>query len=294
MLSRLASDDVILTTRLDPSLALVRADPGQVQQVLMNLVVNARDAMPDGGTITIETHPAELDESFGVGAGADLGRYVALVVADTGTGMPPDIRDQIFEPFFTTKEPGKGTGLGLSTVQGIVEQSGGRIFVYSEPDQGTTFKIYLPSADAVATKNPAPAPAPRTPNSAASESILLVEDDAAVRKVTSSIRSKAGYSVVEAINGAAGLAACADRAVSIDLVLTDMVMPQIGGRELATGVRRERPGTPIVFMSGYARTSIGDEELVANERFVEKPFTAEALLRAVREMLDRAPAARSA
>jgi CheY-like chemotaxis protein len=203
--------------------------------------------------------------------------------------MSPDVRDHIFEPFYTTKEPGKGTGLGLSTVHGIVEQSGGRIFVYSEPGHGTTFKIYLPCVSD--TEPGAKVSPPDATGGVGTESILLVEDDVAVRKVTASILRGAGYAVREAVNGADGLRICSDATVAIDLVMTDMVMPVMGGRDLARGVRDVRPGTPMVFMSGYTRASITDEELIANARFLEKPFSADSVLNAVREMLDRRSAA---
>jgi PAS domain S-box-containing protein len=293
MLIRLGGEDVTVVTRLDPTLPMVHADPGQVEQILMNLVVNARDAMPNGGGIRIETRQAELDENFGSADDpGEPGQYCAIIVADTGTGMSPEVREHIFEPFFTTKEPGKGTGLGLATVHGIVEQSGGRIFVYSEPGQGTTFKLYLPCILPDAAEDVLVQPAdPAQGSSAGTESILLVDDDPAVRKVTSSVLTNAGYTVIEAFDGVEGLRICSDPSTSIDLVLTDVVMPHMGGRELARGVREVRPGTPMVFMSGYTRTSIADEELIANARFVEKPFTSDALLRAVREMLDRSPTA---
>jgi len=298
MLQRLAGEDVTIDSRLADSLSTVFADPGQVEQVLVNLVVNARDAMPGGGTITIETRPATLDETFrGIHASrrvTDQTQYAALVVGDTGTGMSAEVRDRIFEPFFTTKEPGKGTGLGLSTVQGIVEQSGGQVFVYSEPGQGTTFKLYFPCAEGA--RDGRPVTPISTPNvrRGGSESILLVEDEPGVRRVTTAMLSGAGYSVIEAADGGQALKLCSDPSVPIDLVLTDMVMPVMGGRDLARNVRSERPGTPMVFISGYSGTSIAADAPIANAVFVEKPFTAAALLQAVREMLDRSRATQTA
>jgi len=288
MLRRLSGEDVVMTMNLGPSHGLVFADPGQVEQVLTNLVVNARDAMPDGGTMIIETHGTELDEHFGeMDAPGKPGEYAAIVVSDTGTGMTAEVRERIFDPFYTTKDVGKGTGLGLATVHGIVEQSGGRVYVYSEPGKGTTFKVYFPCTTDLGGESEEV----RTPSAAVlsgAESILLVEDDAAVRKVTASILSNAGYTVIEAADGSEALGICHDPAAVIDAVLTDMVMPVMDGPELARGVRVRRPGTPMVFMSGYSRTSIAAEALIANATFIEKPFGAEALLRTIREALDRA------
>jgi len=299
MLDRLAGDDVTLTLHLDGNLPAVFADPGQIEQVLVNLVVNARDAMPNGGTVTIETRRAELDQSFRSGrrdtdAVRERTEYVALLVADTGTGMTAEVRDRIFEPFFTTKEPGKGTGLGLSTVQGIVEQSGGQLFVYTEPGQGTTFKLYFPCAVARRATGVGNEVAPSATSAGGTESILLVDDEPAVRRMTTATLTAAGYSVVEAADGSQALKLCADPMVPIDLVVTDMMMPVMDGRELARRVRVERPGTPMVFISGYSTMSMEADALIANGQFVEKPFTADALLGAVRAMLDRSKAARSA
>jgi CheY-like chemotaxis protein len=268
----------------------VKADPTQIEQVLVNLVVNARDAMPDGGTITIETGNVVLDASFAQRAPAPKpGPYVMLAVSDTGSGIPAHVLDRIFEPFFTTKDVGRGTGLGLATVQGIIEQSGGHIWVYSEPKQGTTFKVYLPRAE-----EPAPAAAVATPTTVAPrghETILLVEDDAAVRSVTVSVLRRAGHSVIEAANGVEALRIAKSNDYNITLVISDMVMPGMGGRALATELARTRPNIPILLMSGYTRDSLsGNTELGASGAFIEKPFTPEKLLRKVGDVLEAARA----
>jgi CheY-like chemotaxis protein len=255
----------------------------------MNLAVNARDAMPKGGRLTIETGNAELDESY---TSAHLavrpGHYVILAVTDSGMGMDAATQARIFEPFFTTKEAGKGTGLGLATVFGIVKQSEGNVWVYSEPQRGTTFKIYLPRADEVVEEQPA---REAETGAGGSETILLVEDSDSLRELGREILEEHGYKVIEASSGAAALEALARHAGSLDLILTDLVMSGMSGRELADQVTRLRPGTKVIFMSGYTDDALGHHGVLeAGSAFVEKPFTIDGLLRKVRDVLDSARA----
>jgi two-component system, cell cycle sensor histidine kinase and response regulator CckA len=287
MLRRLVGEHIEFRTNLGATLYPVKADPTQIEQVLVNLVVNARDAMPNGGTITIETGNVVLDASYAQRTSSPApGPYVMLAVSDTGTGISQQVLDRIFEPFFTTKEVGRGTGLGLATVQGIVEQSGGHVWVYSELAHGTTFKIYLPRAEpgeAVA-KAAAASPAPLGGH----ETILLVEDDAAVRVVTAAVLRRAGHIVLEAPNGAEALRIAAESEAAIDLVISDMVMPTMGGRGLAKELEQRMPGIPILLMSGYTRDALDpSSEFAARTAFIEKPFTPEKLVSKVREVLDR-------
>jgi two-component system, cell cycle sensor histidine kinase and response regulator CckA len=287
MLGRIIGADIRVVTRLEPKLGIVKADPGQIEQVLLNLAVNARDAMPEGGRLTIETANVTLDDQYArVHAVRAPGDYVMLAVSDTGTGMTPEVQARIFEPFFTTKERGKGTGLGLSTVYGIVTQSGGNVWVYSEVNRGTTFRIYLPRVDAAPV---APAPSEhRPPRHEGSEVILLVEDDVAVRTVLGRILRAAGYAVLEASNGAEAMHICENPTIGIDLIITDVVMPEMGGREFARLLHALRPTARMLFMSGYSeeRLPVGGTEAPA--AFIEKPFTMDALARKVRELLDPA------
>jgi CheY-like chemotaxis protein len=293
MLGRLIGADVEVATRLEPRLGIVNADPGQVEQVLMNLAVNARDAMPDGGKLTIETTNVVLDEHYTRAHPVSVpGDYVMLSVSDSGSGMTPETQARIFEPFFTTKERGQGTGLGLSTVYGIVKQSGGNIWVYSEPGLGTTFKIYLPRVDAV----PAVVPPPehRAPRHQGSEVILVVEDDAAVRTVIGRILRTGGYAVLEAANGTEALHICENPSLGVDLIITDIVMPEMGGREFARLLAELRPAARMLFMSGYTEFGVTHNSLLApGAAFIEKPFTMEALARKVRNVLDESNAGRA-
>jgi two-component system, cell cycle sensor histidine kinase and response regulator CckA len=284
MLRRLLREDIELVTALDPALGLVHADPGQLEQVIVNLAVNARDAMPDGGRLTIETANVTLDESFGPLPEGGAGDHVMLAVSDTGHGMTEAVKAHIFEPFFTTKETGKGTGLGLSTVYGIVQQSGGSVWVYSEPGQGTTFKIYLPLAVAARTKRDSPPP--RLPVSVGSETILLVEDEERVRRAARRILEGSGYTVLEAATGAEAVRLCETHPTPIGLVLTDMVMPEMGGRELSAHVVRLRPEAKILFMSGYTEdVALHHDVLAPGAMFLDKPFTPVSLTQKVREAL---------
>ena len=283
MLRRLIGEDIDLVTRLDDDLEWVKADPGQIEQVIMNLAVNARDAMPRGGALTIETANTLIDENYArKHVSARLGRYVRLKVRDTGCGMDEETRLRIFEPFFTTKERGKGTGLGLSTVYGIVKQSGGHITVESQPDSGTTFRILLPMAEEKVAEADAPAQA-HSPKG--SETILVVEDEEAVRKLTRIILSVGGYTVLEAANGFEALELCGQR--SIDLLLTDVVMPQMSGRELVEKVSLIRPRMKVLYMSGYTDDAIVRHGVLdAGVPLLQKPFTPDTLSRKVREILD--------
>ena len=286
MLRRLIGADVTLEVELDPLLWYVLADPSQVEQVIVNLAVNARDAMPGGGVVRIITrnhhYAAAGDERPN---GVRPGDYVAVAVVDNGSGMDVQVQARIFEPFFTTKAPGKGTGLGLSTVYGIVQQSGGHITVESAPGQGATFTIFLPRHEGQ------PAGAPQRPDRRSlpggTERLLLVEDEAAVRSSARRLLERYGYTVLEARHGADALRIVEAAAEEVDLVLTDVVMPEMGGRELVERLRARRPGLKVLYMSGYTEKSITkDGVMPPRTGFVEKPFTVEQLLRRLREILD--------
>ncbi len=289
MLRRLIGEDVQLMTVFDEHLGSVRADPGQIDQVLMNLAVNARDAMPRGGRITIETSNVVLDQRYArQHAGVDPGSYVMLAVSDTGHGMGPEVLARVFEPFFTTKEPGKGTGLGLATVHGIVKQSGGHVWAYSEPGHGTTFKIYLPRADAPAREAEPPAPAEDLPRG--SETVLLVEDEASLRELVRECLEAGGYPVLEARHGAQALEIAERHRGPLHLLITDVVMPGMSGRELAERLRARRPEIRVLYMSGYTDDAVVLHGVLEEEMaFLQKPFTTEALARSVRNVLDRPP-----
>jgi len=287
MLRRVIGEDVDLVTALDLNVGSVKADVGQLEQVLMNLAVNARDAMPTGGKLTIETANVEHDPDYArEREAALLRRFVMLAVSDTGIGMDEATKARIFEPFFTTKEPGKGTGLGLATVYGIVQQSGGFIWVYSEPGHGTTFKIYLPQVEAPLegrAVGAAPGDLPR-----GTETILLVEDAAAVRAVTRQVLERQGYTVLEAAHGAAALQTAAGHPGPIHLLLTDVVMPVLSGRQLADQLARLRPDAKVLYASGYTDDAVVRHGVLeAGISYLQKPFTADSLARKVREVLDR-------
>jgi signal transduction histidine kinase len=285
MLRRLIGEDIDLLTVLGPTLAPVTADPGQLEQVLMNLVVNARDAMPGGGRVTLETANVVLDASYAARhPDVQAGPHVLLAVSDTGTGMDAATREHMFEPFFTTKGPGKGTGLGLATVYGIVKQSGGHVSVYSEVGHGTTFKIYLPAvAQALTTtEEPAPASAPR-----GSETVLLVEDEAELRELLAEVLEDNGYTVLKAGDGAEAATLCAERERVIDLLLTDVVMPGMSGRELVDRVQPLRPAMKVLYMSGYTDGAIVHHGVLEpGIAFIQKPFAPPAIAHKVRDVLD--------
>jgi two-component system cell cycle sensor histidine kinase/response regulator CckA len=287
MLRRLIGEDVDLSSNLDPALGAVKADPGQIEQVIMNLAVNARDAMPQGGKLIIETSNTEMDESFvrRYPYPVKPGMYVRLMVSDTGTGMDAATRARIFEPFFTTKAKGQGTGLGLSMVYGVVKQSGGYIDVYSELGLGTTFKIYLPRVDEpLAVHQPAAALASTLRGA---ETVLLVEDEVALRDLTSSLLEMCGYTVLQASNGGEALDVSQHHAGPIDLLLTDVVMPGISGRVLADQLIQLRPQIKVIFMSGYTGQTVGAHGIIdPGSLFLQKPFTRDLLAHKLREALD--------
>ena len=289
MLTRILGEDIELKTLLAPRLAKVKADPGQVEQVLMNLVVNARDAMPTGGNLTIETANVELDLAYVRDhVGVTRGSYVMIAVSDNGVGMDKATQARVFEPFFTTKELGKGTGLGLSTVFGIVRQSGGNIWLYSEPGVGTTFKIYLPRAEGKVDWSPSLVP--RAAEVRGTETILLVEDQDQVRKVAAGILEKAGYHVLEARSPGEALLVSEQHPVKIHLLLTDVVMPKMNGRQLAERIGSMRPEIRIIFMSGYTDNVILHHGVLdSGVSFLQKPFTPNSLSRKVRQVLDATP-----
>ena len=287
MLRRIIGEDVELVTVPGAALARVRVDAAQVEQVVMNLAINARDAMPAGGRLTIETANVELDAAYGRGhIGVKEGQYVMLAVSDNGKGIPPEVRSRLFEPFFTTKERGKGTGLGLSTVYGIVKQSAGEIWVYSELGKGTTFKIYLPR---VADDEPQLAPAAEpTPVERGEETVLLAEDEPGVRALAREVLRQHGYQVLEAMDVNDALRICREHPEGIDLLLTDVVMPVMSGRELAERVAEIRPEIKVLYMSGYTDNIVVNHGVTSiDKEFLQKPFTPRSLARKVRESLDR-------
>jgi len=293
MLRRLLGEHVHLAITTGPLLSPVFADRGQLSQVLVNLAVNARDAMPEGGSLTIEAQDAPLSEEYAdTHLAVAPGTYVRLAVSDTGAGMTPEIQARMFEPFFTTKPTGKGTGLGLSTVHGVVKQFGGHIFVYSEPEQGTTIMIYLPRAEATAA---AEAPPKQVVAARGSETILVVEDDAEILVMIRRVLEQQGYSVLSAARPRLALELAARHQEPIHLLLTDVVMPEMSGRQLSERLPRDRPGLPVLFMSGYTDNAIGHQgRLDPDTEFVQKPFRPDTLLRRVRQVLERGASQRLA
>jgi signal transduction histidine kinase len=287
VVTRLLGTGVRLELVLAPDLLRIRADPAQLEQVLVNLVLNARDAMAGSGTLVLATETAVIDESprpHSVSARMPPGRYARLTVSDTGHGMDALTRARIFEPFFTTKPAGQGSGLGLATVYGIVKQSGGFIWVYSEVGQGTAFTIYLPEFTGPAAELPASV-APHSPRGA--ETILIVEDEAAVRRMAARALAGQGYTILEAENGAEALELLARTTGPVDLVLTDVVMPRLNGRELGERLAAERPELPVLFMSGYTDDDIVRRGMLhPDSPFLQKPFMPADLSRKVREVLD--------
>ncbi len=287
MLRRVIGEDIELSFLLDQNLGRVKADPGQIEQAILNLIINARDAMPSGGKLTIETCNMSLDKEYAqTHMGITPGRYVMLSISDTGVGMKPEIRERIFEPFFTTKEKGKGTGLGLSTVYGVVKQSGGDVWVYSEPGQGTTFKIYLPQVDeplGEPAKKVLPGRLPR-----GHETVLVVEDDDEVRKLAVGILAKYGYRVLEASQGGDAFLLCEQCKEPIHLLLSDVVMPGMSGPDFARRLKYFYPEIKVLFMSGYTDNALSQNGLLDQEvYFLQKPFSVERLTEKVREVLDK-------
>ena len=286
MLRRLIGEDVDLRTALDSGLGTVKADPGQIEQVIMNLAINARDAMPQGGRLTIETGNVELDEAYATQhVTATPGSYVMLAVTDTGTGMDAQTQARVFEPFFTTKELGKGTGPGLSTVYGIVKQSGGNIWIYSELGRGTSFKIYLPRVDEAAQvyrRMPEPAEIMQ-----GTETVLVLEDDETLQRLSRSVLEMFGYRVLEAAKGTDALSICESYAGPIELLATDVVMRGMGGGEAAKRLVKMRPTMKVLFMSGYTDDTIVHQGVLDHgANFIQKPFSPDDLARKVREVLD--------
>jgi len=289
MLRRLIGENIQIQTRFATDLWQVKADPGQIEQVIMNLAVNARDAMTKGGQLTLETANVSLDAAYArTHTYVRPGQYVLLAVSDTGHGMDAATQSHIFEPFFTTKEPGKGTGLGLATVFGIVKQSGGHLNVYSEPGRGSTFKVYLPRIDEVGTKEEAAMPSPPVPSG--TETILLVEDAEALRVMIREILESGGYTVLDASAPEEALATAKAHPSPVHLMLTDVVLPRMSGPDLALSLARLRPETRVLYMSGYTADAIGNHGVLEpGTHFIQKPFTADDLLRKLRSVLDAPP-----
>jgi PAS domain S-box-containing protein len=284
MLRRLIGEDVALVLKLDPAVGRLRADAGQLDQILVNLIVNARDAIEGGGTVTIETENVVFNELSAM-AHFDLipGPYVLLAVSDTGVGMSRETREHIFEPFFTTKELGKGTGLGLATIYGIVHQAGGHIWLYSEAGQGSTFKLYFPRVDAVVVSEQTSAP---TDEFVGTGTVLIVEDEAAVRDMMSQLIARAGYQVLAVGDGVEALATADAYAEPIDVLVSDVVMPNLSGFDLAERIVERRPDIGIVLLSGYTAVTLDLEQAISRgARFVAKPIASGELRRAIREVL---------
>ncbi len=288
MLRRLIGEDVVLSLSLNPLTGNIKADPGHLEQAIFNLATNARDAMPEGGRLTIETTNATLDDTYvRTHLGVVPGDYVMIAVSDTGHGMDVETKRRIFEPFFTTKERGKGTGLGLATVYGIVKQAGGDIWVYSELGRGTTFKLYFPRvsepvSDAQGSGSVAPAPA-------GSETVLVVEDEQGVRDLTGKILKNLGYTVLTAASGSDALEISRKHPAPISVLLTDVVMPHMSGSQLAAELRRNRPEMKVIYVSGYTETTVLDHGVLdPGLDFLAKPFTREGLSRKLREVLGKA------
>jgi CheY-like chemotaxis protein len=286
LLTRVIGENIQIETVLASVHDAVHADPTQLEQILMNLAVNARDAMPTGGRLLIETADVEIDDLYAkrhVESVVQAGAYVMLAVSDTGTGIDERTRRRLFEPFFTTKAQGKGTGLGLATVYGIVKQSGGYVWVYSEQGIGSTFKVYLPRAYAP----PAAATADRLSSGAGHETVLVVEDEEAVRFLARMVLERAGYRVLTASSPEEAQALFDDHADEIDLLISDVVMPGVSGPALFQRLKERRPSLNVLFVSGYIGEAIfRHHRLDATAAFVQKPFTGEGLVRKVREVLD--------
>jgi len=288
LLKRLIDEHIRLEWKPQIPLDRIRADPGQLEQVILNLALNARDAMPRGGTLSIETANVELDAAYASDhPGAAAGKHVVLAISDTGVGMDRAVQEHVFEPFYTTKELGKGTGLGLATVYGIVKQSGGYVWVYSEPGRGATFKIYLPRTEGSGVGAHHPAEKPDSPRSTGSETVLLVEDDRAVRQFARVVLGRAGYRVLEAENARQAEAIVRHRAGPINVLVSDLIMPGLSGPSLFARLSTERPGMKVLYISGYTDDAfIHQSGLPADVPFLQKPFTTDGLLCKVREVID--------
>jgi CheY-like chemotaxis protein len=287
-LRRVIGEQINLRSHVDDNLWPVLADPTQLEQVILNLAVNARDAMPDGGHITLEVHNIVLEEAYTDGhADVEAGPWVVVAVSDTGVGIPPDILEHIFEPFFTTKKAGSGTGLGLATVYGVVRQCNGRISVYSEPGIGTTFKVYLPRSP---SDTPWVETSPRAEARDGTERVLIVEDEADVRRMVLRALESAGYLVHAEATPSAALAWIRAQHGAVDLVITDVVMPEMNGKQLATTVHSEFPNVRILYISGYTENTIVHRGVLqAGVEFLAKPFSPADVRRRVRAVLDRPP-----
>jgi CheY-like chemotaxis protein len=285
MLRLLLGEDIDLVTHFSGKIGRVKVDPGQLEQVIMNLAVNARDAMPNGGKLIIATEQCDLDEdSAATHMEVSPGLFVLMSVTDTGSGMDKETQSHIFEPFFTTKEPGKGTGLGLATVYGIVKQSNGHIAVDSEPGRGTTFKVYLPSLEQSASLT---APPPAITAHRGNATILLVEDEAPLRALSSESLQRLGYTVLSAADGIEALEAVEKHPGRIDIVVTDIVMPHLGGKELVDTLRQKHSNFGVIFMSGYTESSLPETDTVSGgEVLLAKPFSSELLAQKVNEVLE--------
>jgi CheY-like chemotaxis protein len=285
MLHRLVGGEVKVLLDTNPSLGTIYADPTQIERVMMNLIINARDAMPGGGRIEITAANVDLDATFAAAhPGVTEGRYVQITVTDTGVGMDDATCSRIFEPFFTTKEAGKGTGLGLSTVLGIVQQTGGQIWVESQPGRGSTFRICFPRIDGSA--EPERPPRSKPTSLRGSETILLVEDNDQLREALDAVLRRHGYQVIEAHDGGEAFLICENHRGQIDLVVSDVVMPRVKGTELAERLAAMRPGTPILLMSGHIQESALRERNLPSA-FLQKPVLPQELLAAIRELLDK-------
>jgi CheY-like chemotaxis protein len=288
MLTRLIRADILFSFRPDQALGKVKTDPGQLEQVILNFTVNAVDAMPNGGTLTIETHNITVDEDVARNRPVvPLGSYVMLAVTDTGSGMDAPTKARIFEPFFTTKELGKGTGLGLATVYGVIKQSGGWIWVESEPGKGTRFEVYLPRV--IAAEDALTVAAKPTVVPGRGETVLIAEDEDAVRDLASRFLKAAGYTVLSANNGSAALEMARRWAKPIHLVLTDMIMSELRGSDLAALLRRRYPTIRVVYMSGYQDYGAKDGDFEPGSLFVQKPFSREELLEVIAQALKSNP-----
>jgi len=282
LLLRTLAEHVELITDLASDLPLVLVDPGRIEQVLVNLVVNARDAMPGGGKLTIQTTSAQIGEPAATLIGLPHGPYVMLKVSDTGCGMPKHILDRVFEPFFSTKPEGEGTGLGLATVYGVITQAGGNVRIYSEPGMGTTLTVYLP----VTAASTATAPAHATPQAGSGQIVLVVEDESALREITRRILADNGYQVTAVASGPEALVALTHRLDHIDVLLTDVVMPQMQGQELAAKILALHPGTRVVFMSGYTKGLLSAQGVLEpGHHLIEKPFSEATVLTKLHEVL---------